>query len=640
MRSSLSDNLAESKKLLLISDFDTLSRITNNDKKNVKTNDTRWQEYYLGYAFFRLGDYHRARAVFRSALLLCDSKNDVWLLALLYLRLAECSESLQMLDETSVYAEKAYELFSNRKDKIGMCRSQFVLGTALLMMNRLDESYELLIRANKIAKKIDFLTCVNILHNIGLLYDIKAETESSVESLITALSYIEKCETINKDQTKIAIEGYSIATHTGYERTSYNVQRNKVNIYGTLSSVLSNAGVYDESLRYAALGIELVKEYSSPLQIAMWCNNLAVNQLELNNYKDAYVLLHEAKSLTDSNQQIDVCGYIALNLGRCELMNMDTDKALEHFETASSIFTQTQNTDEQLTTLYYKSKVYNSQNKTGIAKQILEKAIVIAKNNNLLSLHTPLLIEYGYTKSLLDEPDSVEVLKEAIEISMRYKRRKNYVDALSVLANVYEKMGKTAESLSILKQYVKAYQGLLSDEFANRSQVIATLYGVESLRYKQVALEKQAELDKQLVNHLQFQLTVNNHSILIQMNELNSFRSDVLAIIRQLDKREDIVRKLKIKVRDSHLMQGTWSSYLETFSKVHPDFQATLTSKYRNLTRMEVRICILIKAGLTSEEIAQILSLSARTIENNRLRIRKKLGLEERESLSRYLLGL
>ena len=52
---------------------------------------------------------------------------------------------------------------------------------------------------------------------------------------------------------------------------------------------------------------------------------------------------------------------------------------------------------------------------------------------------------------------------------------------------------------------------------------------------------------------------------------------------------------------------------------------------------MEVKVCVLIKAGLMTDEIAQILSLSERTIENKRLQIRKKVGLGERGSLSGLL---
>ena len=87
-------------------------------------------------------------------------------------------------------------------------------------------------------------------------------------------------------------------------------------------------------------------------------------------------------------------------------------------------------------------------------------------------------------------------------------------------------------------------------------------------------------------------------------------------------------------------MQDSWGSYLETFTKVHPDFQATLLAAYPDLTAMEMKVCILIRAGLHTEEISQILSLSARTIENHRFNLRKKLRVGERENLAKFLMNI
>lgn len=224
----------------------------------------------------------------------------------------------------------------------------------------------------------------------------------------------------------------------------------------------------------------------------------------------------------------------------------------------------------------------------------------------------------------------------AIELSMPHFQ----AAVLESWAEACVSFGLFENGFNLLKRSTLLEKQILNEKSLQQLRDLEVKYDV-ALKQKDnellAANNKALELER---NHLEFQLSTNNKSLLIQMNELNAFRSDVISIIAQLDKQDEIGRKLKTKVRESHLMQGTWASYLETFSKVHPDFQATLTSKYRNLTRMEVKICILIKAGLTSEEIAQILSLSARTIENNRLRIRKKLNLGERESLSKYLIDL
>ncbi|MGB5105218.1 MAG: PAS domain S-box protein [Candidatus Zixiibacteriota bacterium] len=69
------------------------------------------------------------------------------------------------------------------------------------------------------------------------------------------------------------------------------------------------------------------------------------------------------------------------------------------------------------------------------------------------------------------------------------------------------------------------------------------------------------------------------------------------------------------------------SSFARNLQKVSP-----------NLTQREVEICNLIKNGLESKEIADLLSLSIRTVEKFRQRIRRKLGLINKDiNLATYL---
>ena len=50
------------------------------------------------------------------------------------------------------------------------------------------------------------------------------------------------------------------------------------------------------------------------------------------------------------------------------------------------------------------------------------------------------------------------------------------------------------------------------------------------------------------------------------------------------------------------------------------------------LTAKEKEICYLIKSGLTTKEIADILCVSLRTVEHHRNHIRKKAGITKKET--------
>jgi PAS domain S-box-containing protein len=69
-------------------------------------------------------------------------------------------------------------------------------------------------------------------------------------------------------------------------------------------------------------------------------------------------------------------------------------------------------------------------------------------------------------------------------------------------------------------------------------------------------------------------------------------------------------------------------------------FTQRLSSKYSSLTSREVRIADLIKEGKSSKEIADLLNVTASAINIYRYRIRKKLGMSNKDNLRTYLSSL
>jgi DNA-binding CsgD family transcriptional regulator len=74
----------------------------------------------------------------------------------------------------------------------------------------------------------------------------------------------------------------------------------------------------------------------------------------------------------------------------------------------------------------------------------------------------------------------------------------------------------------------------------------------------------------------------------------------------------------------------------ENFDFVHNNFIKRLTETFPSLTVSERKICTYIKMQLTSKEIAPLLNITVRGVETVRLRLRKKLGLQNK-SLTKFL---
>jgi PAS domain S-box-containing protein len=97
----------------------------------------------------------------------------------------------------------------------------------------------------------------------------------------------------------------------------------------------------------------------------------------------------------------------------------------------------------------------------------------------------------------------------------------------------------------------------------------------------------------------------------------------------------------KLKRTDLNGKQQTYLSILETnLSDIASPFAYRLTSAYFSLTPKEMDVANLVKQGKANKEIADLMNISARTVEIHRERIRKKLGIRgKKTNLRTHLLS-
>ena len=75
----------------------------------------------------------------------------------------------------------------------------------------------------------------------------------------------------------------------------------------------------------------------------------------------------------------------------------------------------------------------------------------------------------------------------------------------------------------------------------------------------------------------------------------------------------------------------------QSLSQITGDFGQQLVNKKWHLSRREVEVCHMIKNELLTKEIADLLNVSIRTVDNHRDHIRKKLGITGGVNLMTYL---
>ncbi|PHK97390.1 hypothetical protein CGL56_16435 [Neolewinella marina] len=80
-----------------------------------------------------------------------------------------------------------------------------------------------------------------------------------------------------------------------------------------------------------------------------------------------------------------------------------------------------------------------------------------------------------------------------------------------------------------------------------------------------------------------------------------------------------------------------WAIFESHFNEVHEEFLKRLRATHPELTSGDLRLAAYLRMDLSSKEIAPLLHISVRGVENKRYRLRKKLELENNDNLNQYL---
>ncbi len=164
--------------------------------------------------------------------------------------------------------------------------------------------------------------------------------------------------------------------------------------------------------------------------------------------------------------------------------------------------------------------------------------------------------------------------------------------------------------------------------------------------FRQQTMEQEQEIlrlkQERLENELRLKSNELASTIMIvkDKNEIFSYINDELnkihEEIKSIETKKNI-RKLQLKINQSVERDDYWKKFEENFDLVHDNFFKNLKEDYPYLTNNERKLCAFLKMNLSSKEIAELTNISVRSVELNRYRLRKRLGMDRDDSLNEWL---
>ena len=323
--------------------------------------------------------------------------------------------------------------------------------------------------------------------------------------------------------------------------------------------------------------------------------------------------------------------------------------------------------------------LYLKQPQNGLV--YLRKNYERVKSEGNPALLEPILDNMGDAYVMLKEYDSAEVcLEKALQIALSLKSKNMIKNTYLDLYKLRKGQGRTEQALDMYLKYANLKDSLFNvektktiydlethyqsrekeaqiklltlEKTKNAAQrnlllltvaiILAVVYFLYRLQREKTARanekQKQIEIElseskHQLDNFMQTLLKKNAQIQELSEKLIPSLQQNISLESDDPAEKEDLINRTILTNED-------WSSFKELFEKAYPGFIKKIKSRWADLTPAEIRFTVLIKLGLDSREMSEMLGVSQGNIRQLRFRFRKKTGIESEEDIERLVSGL
>lgn len=401
----------------------------------------------------------------------------------------------------------------------------------------------------------------------------------------------------------------------------------------------------------------LAQQYMGMLLLEQWSFDEAIN------------MLNESAMTTKDNPTM--LSYTNAAIGRAYFIMDSTDKSIQYFKDAVGYAEQSGDNDvisvayQNIGALYQEIGIYNqaldyirlslryNNEEKEIPRYHLNLAYIFSDMNENDSC--------SYYENLLkNEIDSIE--DQAMKTSIYYFLAKRAMDE-NDYESAYHYYKNFAEmDIEMLEERLQ--QNVLEIQKKYDYEKVQNEYNVKLLRKHRLLMSSLfVTLITGMLLYIQTKINLRKRKEELKLkDEILKFENEVL---RLNEIKDDYKRNLEwkymlvysmtlmdrnksnseshykmIKGRIYHNSETAFDAILKIFNEEHPGLAEQIKEKHPTLSDTEYKVCLMALTPFTSQETADILGKSINTVNKARTNIRKKLEIEENESIEEAISDL
>lgn len=389
----------------------------------------------------------------------------------------------------------------------------------------------------------------------------------------------------------------------------------------------------DLALDHYEKGLLYAKAENDALLRIRLLNNKAIIYTEQERVEEAKNLLFTC--IRDIRNRRIAFGLdrLYMNLAPVYITAGDMDSALINIKLSLEIARKHNNFSSMARSLIYEGYIYFTLNDIQKAKTVFEQADSLALELGADNMHCMVLQYFvQIAEAEQNHEQAYRYLQQFKQVSDSLADRRNIVNLVRL------KMENEAIQAELTNQY-KFYRLILSTVIL----ALVLVLGIVVFFYWYSRSRKLLE-NKQKENvFLASELEQENKKMVTQSIRQKKQTNDLQEIARQLQQSRMLFKTSNQPLIDRTiaLLKGQddeqWQEFESRFERVHISFLKNLQKQYPDLSPTEKRLCAFLRLNMTTKEIANIMHVSSRAVEQSRYRLRKKLGLKKKQDINTFL---
>ena len=216
-----------------------------------------------------------------------------------------------------------------------------------------------------------------------------------------------------------------------------------------------------------------------------------------------------------------------------------------------------------------------------------------------------------------------------------------YIVAVVILGRMLIKRMKENAEKELKRMKIEQERQIREQEQQMREQQLRFKVDEEQ-REKEIIKLRNGQLEIEL-KHKSGELADNAINLVRKNDMLQAIDTEMEELYKSVRTDAD-TSAIKKKVSDirrnihTHMTDDSnWDKFEENFNLVYDNFTQKLMEQFPDLKKNDLKLCVYLRMGLSSKEMASLLNTSVRSIETARYRLRKKLSIGSGDNLLEFI---